>query len=83
MPIMPNQFLPTDPLLTEKEAARMLGVSPYWFQKVRSQNRDGPVVTRIGGAIRYRLSALEEYNEKNTVSPSDIVQIDRKDRCFR
>ncbi len=48
-------------LLTEREAAEYLSISVYWLQKVRSQRRPGPAVTRVGSAIRYSISALDEY----------------------
>ena len=70
---MSKPILQDDPLLTEKEAARVLGVTPYWFQKVRSQGRDGPIVTRIGGAVRYRLSNLERYIAERSAPTSQPV----------
>lgn len=68
---MPNPVHPINPLLSEKEAARLLGVSHYWLQKVRSQRRPGPVVTYIGGAVRYRLSNLERYITERSSKGSD------------
>jgi len=71
---MSNLVHPTDPLLSEKEAARLLGVSHYWLQKVRSQRRPGPVVTYIGGAVRYRLSNLERYITERSSKGSEATR---------
>lgn len=59
-----------DPLLTEIEAADYLNISVYWLQKVRSQRRPGPSVTRVGAAVRYRQSALDRFLRDHT-SPED------------
>ena len=57
-------------LLTEREAARLLCVSPYLLQKWRWKGI-GPKWVRVGGptgrAVRYRLADIEEYLTENTV----------------
>jgi hypothetical protein len=52
-----------EPLLTEKQAARLLGVSVFWLQKGRCYGYGPPFIrlTSPRGAIRYRLCDLEEY----------------------
>ena len=56
----------SDPLLTEKEAALYLNISPYWLQKQRCLGT-GPLYVVIGSrAIRYRLSDLEAYVNRTT-----------------
>lgn len=61
-----------DTLLTEKEVARLLGVSTYLLQRWRCYG-GGPNYIRVGGrggrAIRYRRSDITAYLEKNTVTP--------------
>jgi len=47
-------------LITERDAAEFLAVQPATLRHWRVRER-GPVYYRIGGAIRYRLSDLEDY----------------------
>lgn len=57
-------------LLKRNEAAQFLGISEQtlatWFCK---KKYDLPVI-KIGGAVRYRLSDLEEFIERNTYKAS-------------
>lgn len=55
-------------LLSEKEAAELLGLSPVTLQGWRAK-RKGPPWVRIEGTIRYKLEDLEEFLEKNRVIP--------------
>jgi predicted DNA-binding transcriptional regulator AlpA len=51
-------------LLTESEAARLLGFSPRFLQ-LRRSNGDGPKFVRVSArAIRYRLEDLERWAEQ-------------------
>ena len=62
-------------LLTERDAARYLGLSPNTLMKQRSQGeREGhlPLVPycKLGNrCIRYRLSDLRAYTEQYLVAP--------------
>ena len=49
-------------LLTEKQAAKILGFSPRTLQKWRGRG-DGPAFLKISsrGAVRYRRSDLEDW----------------------
>ena len=47
-------------LLTEKEAARVTGLSPAWFQRKRWAG-DGPPFVKFGHAVRYKESDLEAW----------------------
>jgi predicted DNA-binding transcriptional regulator AlpA len=49
-----------DPLLTPPEVAAILKVSLSWLAKARMRG-DGPAFLKIGRAVRYRMSAIEEY----------------------
>jgi hypothetical protein len=63
-----------EPLLTEKRAAELLGVSVSWLQKGRCYGYGPPFIrlTSPRGAIRYRLRDLEEYIASHTHSgPAD------------
>jgi predicted DNA-binding transcriptional regulator AlpA len=59
----------SDKLLTEKEAALVLGVSVYTLQKWRLR-RVGPRYVKLGRAIRYRMSDLLDFISGNTIGPS-------------
>jgi hypothetical protein len=47
-------------LVCEKRASIMYGMSVHWFRKKRISG-DGPRFQKIGRAIRYRVSDLDEY----------------------
>lgn len=54
--------LPADRLLTEKEAATLLGLAPNTLRTWRSTGREGqPPFVRIGRAVRYRTSDCAEF----------------------
>lgn len=61
------------PLLHERDAAAILGVSVYWLQRKRWEG-GGPAFVRVGGptgrAVRYRLSDLLCWIDENTVPAS-------------
>lgn len=65
-PSAPLDFLPPggERLLTEREAAQLLGLQPSTLRRWRSVGQPGqPEFCRIGGgrAIRYKLSTLTAY----------------------
>jgi hypothetical protein len=53
-----------DDLLTTKEAALFLKVSPSWLAKARISG-DGPRFIKMGRSVRYSLQALEEFKRAN------------------
>ena len=53
-------------LLTEKEAAALVSVRAQTLSKWRMLG-EGPPFTRVGRAIRYRLSLLMDWLEARTV----------------
>lgn len=65
--IFKDQLPQTQPLLVnDREAARMLSVSPRHLFTLRRTGQIGFV--RVGaGAIRYRVKDLEEFAAKNTL----------------
>ena len=53
-------------LLSEKQAARILGVSLSYLRKSRSEGAPGnrtqaPLFVRVGGRVYYRLIDLEDW----------------------
>lgn len=49
-----------DPLLTPREAARILNVSESWLAKARMRG-DGPTYVKVGRAVRYTQAALLQW----------------------
>jgi predicted DNA-binding transcriptional regulator AlpA len=60
-----------DLLLTEKEAAKIMGFSVYWFQRKRWEG-GGPPFIKFDRAVRYResdlLAWIEARSGKNSTS---------------
>lgn len=54
--------------LTEKEAAKMLGLSPRTLQKYR-QECGPPKYIKIGRAVRYLPEDLKQFLKDNRVTP--------------
>lgn len=55
-------------MATETKAAELLGISIKTLQSWRWKGI-GPAFVKVGRLVRYRLSALEEFIEKNTTQP--------------
>ena len=56
-------------LLTAKQAARYLSISTKWLANQRWQGT-GPKFVRVGGAVRYRVTDLEQFLEEAVVQPA-------------
>ena len=56
-------------LLTAKQAARYLSISTKWLANQRWQGT-GPKFIKVGGAVRYRVSDLEQFLEEAVVQPA-------------
>jgi excisionase family DNA binding protein len=65
---MQVQARQTDPLLTEKQAAKILGVQPSTLQVWRSTKRYPLPYVKSGRLVRYRASAVQEFIELRTVA---------------
>ena len=66
--------LPTERvgLLTTKDAARLLGLSPAMLERWRWMNAGPPFVRPTGGrAVRYRWRDLIDWIERNRVDPEE------------
>ena len=59
-------------LLTTPEAAEILGIKHNSLEVWRCQGR-GPKYIKIEGAIRYRLSDLEDYIASRTQQPGQAA----------
>ena len=55
-----------EPALKRQDTARYLGVAVGTLDKWRGEGR-GPSCTKIEGAVRYRLSVLDQYIKDHTV----------------
>lgn len=58
---------PTDPLLSERQAAQVLGVAPTTLQVWRSTRRYALAYVKVGRSVRYRESALQQFIAARTV----------------
>lgn len=62
-------------LLTDKEAAEMLGVSRSWFRTggraELARRGERPPFAKLGKLIRYRDEDLQDWIEAKTVTPKD------------
>ena len=73
---MPPCPLQNDLLVDEKYAAQLLGVAVTTLQTWRFR-KQGPSYTKVEGAIRYRMSILEQYVADRTYHPSDAGPLAR------
>ena len=62
---MSQETMNTDPMQTEKSAARYLGVTPSCLRRWRRLGI-GPNWVTCGRLVRYRQSALEGFISENT-----------------
>ena len=58
-----------NPLLTETEAAELLGIKPQTLSVWRCNKRYALPFIRVGRLVRYRRSACELFLEERTVNP--------------
>lgn len=74
---------PRQELLTEKEAAKFLGVSVSWLQKGRCYGYGPPFVKlkQPKGAIRYRRPDLDAYLQANTIYPEAMRRSSESRLC--
>lgn len=61
-----------DELLSERTAARKLGVSPSTLKR-RRQLRQPPQFVKIGARVFYRVRDLQELIEQGLVKPRENV----------
>jgi Helix-turn-helix domain len=68
-------------LLTDIQAAAILGVSPVTLRKDRCQHGLGIPVIKIGKSVRYSPAALQQWVEgqkqAHTVAPQSIIANDK------
>lgn len=64
-----HQALTTRPLLTDKEAAAILGLAPETLATWRCTKRvDGPRYVKMGGAVRYPMHEIEAFIARSLVT---------------
>lgn len=74
---MSNSDHEDDPLLTTKEAAKYLRLSPATLATWRVRKTDGPAFVRIGGRIFYPISGLKAFKYQHTHrSTSEYAAVD-------
>lgn len=64
-------------LISTKEAAEVLGISPAFLERDRWRGASIPFI-RIGngkGAVRYSVASLEEYIQKRTVAAKERIEV--------
>lgn len=59
-----------EPLLHERDAAKILGMSPAWLARMRWQ-RGGPAAIKNGRAVRYEPAALRKWIDDRRVLGND------------
>ena len=61
--------MPKPDLRTTPQAAEYLGKSSHTLALWRRQKGKGPEFIRVGGAVRYRVEALDVFLSASTVRP--------------
>ena len=61
----------SDPRLNNAGAAKYIGVKPGTLNQWRTMGK-GPVFLRVGRFVRYRLSALDAWLDKQQVDPAKV-----------
>jgi len=56
----------SDRLLRQGEVAKMIGMSEAWLEQSRFRGTGIPYI-RLGRAIRYRMSVVQQWLEKHSV----------------
>ncbi len=64
---------PLEKLLTESQAAELLGLKTKTLSCWRWR-KTGPAYIKLSGAVRYRLSDLEDYIDGATVHPRPAAE---------
>ena len=64
-----------DRLLTQREAAEILGLQPQTLAVWRVRRRYPLPWVKVGGSVRYRMCDLEAFLEARTVRPEAMVTV--------
>lgn len=67
-----NQPPSVDQLLTTSEAAKLLNVALITLAVWRGTKLAGPAYVKVGKNVRYQLSAIKQYIDKNTVTTEGL-----------
>ena len=68
-----NQTSIIDPLITASDAAKLLNVALITLAVWRRSKIAGPAYVKVGKSVRYRLSAIQEFIDKNTVNTEEQI----------
>jgi hypothetical protein len=75
---MPFEDVLDEPLLTDVEAADVMGITPGTLAVWRC-NGDGPEYVKLGRAVRYTRSAIRKFVSARTKTPKSTAER----RCAR
>lgn len=71
---IPKTFSPSNNrLLTQIEAAQLLGIAPNTLAVWRCNKRGGPSYIKVGRNVRYSLYALEQYKASHTIDVDEVA----------
>lgn len=65
-------------LLDETEAEKFSGINKYTLREFRRERR-GPVLVKIGRAVRYRPEDLTRFVNAHRVAPKDLPPVQRRE----
>ena len=68
-----DQNLNIDPLISASDAARILNVALITLAVWRKSKISGPAYVKVGKSIRYQLSAIRQFIDKNTVDTKELT----------
>jgi predicted DNA-binding transcriptional regulator AlpA len=78
---MPLEDVLDEPLLTDVQAAKAMGVTPETMAVWRCRG-DGPEFVKLGRAVRYTRSAIRKFVASRTKAPKSTAER-RRDRAER
>ena len=67
-------------VLTEQEAAQFIRVTVHALRAWRWRKQDGPIYTKLGSLVRYRVSDLEAYLESHRVDHAKSRNVQPRSR---
>lgn len=70
-----NQNSIIDPLITASDAAKLLNVALITLAVWRKSKISGPAYVKVGKSVRYQLSAIRQFIDKNTVNTEEHINV--------
>ena len=65
-----NVFTHADPMLSNRQAAEYIGITPHTLEMWRCNKRFLIPYIKLGGMVRYRLSSLDKFLLQQTIDES-------------